>query len=137
MIHHGTTFRFQICPFPQFHLQSCLFAKHLKGEISLPTKTEMEKSLREEWAVHHQAGRKPRHFHKMGPLQWDYNRDIAALGATQPIPINVEKLYDAVHEKRQFHLMEYKNDAYKLMGDEFIQVENEILHFVIVLATLD
>ena len=61
----------------------------------------------------------------MGPLQWDYNRDIAALGATTPIPTSVEKLYNAVHERRQFHLMEYKNDDYRLEGEEFVQVEKE------------
>ena len=61
----------------------------------------------------------------MGPLQWDYNRDIAALGATPPIATSVERLYDAVHERRQVNLMEYKNDDYRLEGDGFVQVEKE------------
>ena len=111
----------QICPFPQFHLQSALFAKFLAGEIELPDRREMQLSLEEDWAKHKRTGRPQRHFHKMGPLQWEYNRDLAAIAHEPEISVCVENLYNDVHLRRREFLNEYKNEAYYLHGDSYIR----------------
>ena len=85
----------------------------------------MEESLRAEWKAHLGEGRLARHFHKMGPLQWDYNRDIARLGDVPEIRTCVARLYHAVHERRQHHLMDYKRDDYTLRGQDYVRVEKE------------
>jgi len=47
-------------------------------------------------------------------LQWDYNRELARLGGLEPLPDATEKLYMAVHERRQADLVTYKKDTWKL-----------------------
>ena len=35
----------------------------------------------------------PRHFHKMGPTQWEYNDLLAKEGGFEPIPRSINHLY--------------------------------------------
>eukprot|EP00092_Neocalanus_flemingeri_P007944 GFUD01008571.1.p1 GENE.GFUD01008571.1~~GFUD01008571.1.p1 ORF type:complete len:438 (-),score=120.28 GFUD01008571.1:45-1358(-) len=109
----------QICPFPQFDLQIRYFVKLLTGQAKLPTKAEMcEETRREmEWKMNN-CNMPEKYFHKMGALQWDYNREIAQLGNLKPIPMGVENLYNAVHERRKTNLPDYKKDSYSLVGEE-------------------
>ena len=69
----------------------------------------------EEWR-RTELGLPDKYFHKMGTLQWRYNKEIAALGEIEPIPDAVENLYKAVHERRRYHLPSYKKDSYKIVG---------------------
>jgi hypothetical protein len=45
-----------------------------------------------------------RHFHKMGDLQWQYNRELAALAGIDALPDRVEHLYQDVHRRRAVSL---------------------------------
>lgn len=109
----------QICPFPQFDLQIRYFVKTLTGEVALPSKQDMMTDLRqdEEWR-RTELKLPEKHFHKMGTLQWRYNKEIAALGKLEPICNGVENLYNAVHERRRYCLPFYKNDKYSLVGSD-------------------
>ena len=75
---------------------------------------------------HIEEGRPLRHYHRMGTLQWSYNKDIANLGKAPPIPTCVENLYKSVHERRSKYLMYYKKDQFKKIiddeRDEYIRV---------------
>lgn len=113
----------KICPFPQFHLQSVLLAKHLSGEIRLPEKAEMMTSLEEDWRKHESSGQPRRYFHKMGDTQWEYNRDLAQIAQEPEIPACVEDLYNKVWSSRRFDLMDYKKVNYALQGDQYIRVQ--------------
>ena len=56
---------------------------------------------------------------QMGELQWDYNRELAALaGLPAPDPA-VERLYTAVSARRRAALPHYKRDSYQLQGEAF------------------
>ena len=109
----------QICPFPQFDLQIRYFVKTISGQIALPSKAEMLDSLQkeEEWR-REELGLPDKYFHKMGTLQWRYNKEMAALGDLEPICDGVENLYNAVHERRRQGLPFYKKDKYSLVGKE-------------------
>jgi len=109
----------QICPFPQFDLQIRYFVKLLTGQVQLPTKAEMCEETKQEmeWKKNN-LGMPEKHFHKMGALQWKYNKEIAELGGLKPISNGVENLYNAVHERRKTNLPDYKKDSYSLVGEE-------------------
>ena len=91
----------------------------------MPSQDEMRESLLDDHRKHQSSGKAPRHFHKMGPDQWTYNREIAHLAQEPEIPCGVEKLYKAVHESRHYHLMDYKKEAYAIAqdGQDFIHVQ--------------
>ena len=109
----------QICPFPQFDLQIRYFVKTISGQVDLPSKEEMLESLRKEEEWKRDELKLPeKYFHKMGTLQWKYNKEMAALGKLEPICDGVENLYNAVHERRRQCLPFYKKDRYFLVGQE-------------------
>ena len=109
----------QVCPFPLFDLQCRLYTNFMAGIVRMPEKRAMLESFENGLKEHIAQGRLIRHYHKMGPLQWDYNRDIAFIGKVPGIPLRVENLYNAVHERRSKYLMHYKDDMYaRLLNDE-------------------
>ena len=93
--------------------------KTISGQIELPSKEEMLESLRkeEEWR-REELGLPDKYFHKMGTLQWKYNKEMAALGNLEPVCDAVENLYNAVHERRRKCLPFYKKDKFSLEGKE-------------------
>jgi len=109
----------QICPFPQFDLQIRYFVKLLTGQAKQPTKDEMYADTQREmeWKKNN-LDMPEKYFHKMGALQWKYNKEIAELGNLEPIPNGVENLYNAVHERRKTNLPDYKKDSYCLIGSD-------------------
>jgi len=109
----------QICPFPQFDLQVRYFVKLITGQAKLPSKAEMHEDIKKEmeWKKN-KLEMAEKHFHKMGTLQWIYNKELAELGDLKPISNGVENLYNAVHERRKTHLPDYKKDSYSLVGEE-------------------
>jgi len=109
----------QICPFPQFDLQIRYFVKLLTGEVKQPSKDEMYADTEREMEWKKNNLEMPeKYFHKMGALQWKYNKEIAELGSLKPISNGVENLYNAVHERRKTNLPDYKRDSYSLVGEE-------------------
>lgn len=109
----------QICPFPQFDLQIRYFVKLITGQVKLPTKAEMYADSEQEMEWKKNNLQMPeKYFHKMGALQWKYNKEIAELGEIKPISNGVENLYNAVHERRKTNLPDYKKDSYSLVGEE-------------------
>ena len=87
----------------------------LMSKVSLPSKEDMIKDTQEEAEWRKTELKMPdKHFHKMGVLQWKYNKEIAALGNLEPISDSVENLYNAVHERRRKYLPYYKNDSYQI-----------------------
>jgi len=108
----------QICPFPQFDLQVRYFIKTLLGEAKLPSPAEMERDTQEEAQYRREVlGMPDKYFHKMGTLQWDYNRELARLGELKPLPEATENLYMAVHKRRQTDLVDYKKDTWMMGAD--------------------
>lgn len=108
----------QICPFPQFDLQIRYFLKTLCGEVTLPSRQQMEDDTKAEAEYRNRVlGMPSKYFHKMGTLQWEYNRELARLGGFNPLPTIVEDLYMAVHKRRQQDLPGYKKNCYTLDGE--------------------
>lgn len=110
---------FQICPFPQFNLQVQVFLKTLTGDVILPTREEMNEDTRKEKEAKRAKGIPDRHFHKMGILQWDYNRELAAMAKIDEVPLNIETLYNDVSDRRMVNILGYKDDVYKFDGKKY------------------
>jgi len=108
----------QICPFPQFDLQVRYFIRTLLGDAKLPSPAEMERDTQEEIRYRREVlGMPDKYFHKMGTLQWDYNRELAQLGGFKPLPDAIENLYMSVHKRRQADLVSYKKDTWIMDSD--------------------
>jgi len=109
----------QICPFPQFDLQARYFTRLLTGEAEMPSRAAMEEDTEREERWRAERGLAGKHFHKMGELQWDYNRELAALAGLPAPGQAVERLYTAVSARRRAALPHYKRDSYQLQGEAF------------------
>jgi len=95
----------QICPFPQFDLQVRFFVRSLVGEVELPSREAMDKDTQEEARYRREVlGLPDRYFHKMGTLQWEYNRSLATLGGLEHLPRATEELYMQVNRGHTIQL---------------------------------
>ncbi|XP_013410775.1 flavin-containing monooxygenase FMO GS-OX4-like [Lingula anatina] len=113
----------QICPFPQFHNQVKFVLKTLDGSLKLPTKEEMDADIKQDFEWRLGQGFPKRHAHTMGPMQWQYNDELADIGQFEHIPKVVEQLYQDVHKVRVTQLQHYKKCNYRLTGpDSYIEV---------------
>ena len=109
---------FQVIPFPQFDLQCQVYTNAISGARQLPGTEVMMKDFTDSLKELKEQGRLLRHYHKMGPLQWAYNKMLARLAGVSEIPKFVENLYKDVHERRTKFLMYYKNDNFiKVLED--------------------
>lgn len=96
--------------------------KSLLGEVKLPTRAAMlADTAREEAWRREELGLPDRHFHRMGDLQWEYNRDLARLAMVDPLPPVIEALYKEVHERRRANLPGYKKDIFRLVDANTFQ----------------
>ena len=61
------------------------FVKLITGQLEMPSRQEMLKDLKEEEEWRKNELKMPaKYFHKMGTLQWKYNKEMAALGNLEP-----------------------------------------------------
>ncbi len=112
-----------VCPFPQFHCQVLFVLAALTGQMTLPSKVDMDKDTEKDYQWRLAQGMPHRHAHTMGTLQWGYNDMLAELAGFEPIPRVVRKLYDHVHAYRVTQLQTYKQINYALGGpDGFVEV---------------
>ena len=104
-------------PFPQFDLQIRYFVKLMTGQVKQPTKAEMYADTQREmeWKKYN-LDIPEKYFHKMGALQWKYNKEIAELGSLEPIPKEMEKLFNTVLERKKADLIDYRKDTYSQVG---------------------
>lgn len=81
----------------------------------------MEQSTQAALAEHFNKGQALRHFHVLGNNQWDYVKDLAALGNIPPLPTYRRDLYEFVSFYRKTQLMYYKNMQFKITGPDTFQ----------------
>ena len=105
-----------ICPFPLFDCQIRFVLAALEGTMKLPSQQEMDADVNRDFQGRIESGYPVRHAHHMGPLQWDYNDDLAEIAGFNPIPKVVRQLYDHVHHYRVTDLPHYKEKNFALTG---------------------
>jgi len=66
-----------VIPFPLFDMQARWFSKVLTGDVVLPSRTEMNRMIREREAELVKLNTKPRHYHKLGDKQTAYIDHLA------------------------------------------------------------
>lgn len=133
MVHidHPTLFFIGLCftiaPFPNFNAQILFALSLLTGRSKLPSKEEMLNSETEEYRKRIEELKLPKRYaHYLGPMQWEYIRNLGRLGAfdhgLEPV---IERLYEEVHRYRMKNLMTYKNDNFRLItGTDFVHCQN-------------
>jgi len=108
-----------ICPFPLFNNQIRYFVNIILGKAQIPSKDDMYKDSKEEREYRiNSLGMRPKDFHKMGDLQWEYNAEICRLGNLDPLPPVIEKLYKEVWGRRKNDLVSYKCDKFYIQDDQ-------------------
>lgn len=82
----------------------------------------MERDTDDDYQKRRSEGLPHRYAHFMGPRQWAYNDELAALAGFKPIPKAIQMLYNEVHKTRVKDLPNYKTKQYRITGDETYEV---------------
>ncbi|KAG7153362.1 Flavin-containing monooxygenase FMO GS-OX-like 5-like [Homarus americanus] len=115
---------FQVCPFPLFDIQVQLFIKTLSGAVTLPNKMEMDVLTHKDLEEKCSKNIPIKYFHKMGPLQWQYDDDLANMAGIPCLPPVVSGLYEFVCGLRKTQLMVYKSARFNVTGsDSYERIE--------------
>ena len=94
----------------------------------MPPRAEMTADASGDLQQRLDMGMPRRYAHFLGPLQWEYFDDLAALSGTEPMPAAVRELYDEVHVQRCHDLAGYKDRAFRITGpDSFVEVTDEVM----------
>lgn len=120
---------FNVVPFPYFDLQVRWVLSIWKGDKLLPPKHEMIKSDRDTYQQRLQQGLPPHKAgHQLGPIQWDFYRELAELGGNEPLEPIYEMLYNESGKGRKNDLMNYKKANFVVLGkDQFTRVEDNVV----------
>ena len=106
-----------ICPFPLYDCQVRFVLAMLTGTLTLPSKDDMNLSIKKDYTERLASGMPPRYSHHMGPRQWGYNDMLAEEAGFKKIPSVVQRLYEAVFVERATKLAEYKTMNYRLIDE--------------------
>lgn len=105
-----------VLPFPYFDLQSRWVFSVWAGFRELPSSEEMVATCDQDWEKQEAAGTPKRYAHRLASTQWDYYREVALLGANQPMDDVIEKLYTTTYQYRATDLVGYKNYQFITTG---------------------
>ncbi|GLH12118.1 Senecionine N-oxygenase [Gryllus bimaculatus] len=94
---------FIFIPFPFFYYQVAYFLKSLRKPSILPSTEEMYESEEKDFQERLAMGYPPRHAHKMGPLQWEYENTLADILGIQRIP----PMYRELNEINTEHMKDF------------------------------
>ncbi|XP_053905517.1 uncharacterized protein LOC128849162 isoform X1 [Malaclemys terrapin pileata] len=108
----------QICPFPHFHCQLLFCLAVLVGTCCLPSAAEMQVAAEGQLRQHLGAGGAPKHFHRLGELQWGYCQELARLGGFEPLLPVVRKIYESTRESRRQDVSSYRSLNYRVLSAE-------------------
>lgn len=98
------------------------FLKILLGNLSLPSKEEMNKDRLKEMQKRWDIGFTKRQAHMMGPLQNQYYDDLTETGGFEKVPIVFTNLHNESSERFLKDLIHFRDDSYKIVDDSnFIQ----------------
>ncbi|GLV42179.1 Flavin-containing monooxygenase 2 [Carabus blaptoides fortunei] len=88
---------FTVLPFPMFDFQARFFLKHLKGNITLPSKEDMKLDTSRDMEARKARGFPIKHAHKLGPeFQGPYFTDLAHVAQIEPLlPVKLNIYADA------------------------------------------
>lgn len=117
---------FSVVPFPYFDLQVRWVLSIWKGDKLLPSEQKMIKSVEETYQGRLRQGLPPHKAgHQLGSAQWDFYRELAALGGNDPLEPFYEMLYNESAKGRKDNLMNYKKANFVVLGkDKFDRLED-------------
>ena len=105
-----------VLPFPYFDLQARWVFSVWAGFRKLPSSEEMVSICDQEWAKQEVAGIPKRYAHRLAGVQWDYYREVALLGANQPLDHVIQDLYTIIYQYRAIDLIGYKDYMFAVTG---------------------
>lgn len=117
---------FRVVPFPYFDLQVRWILSVWSGEKHLPSTAEMAAASDLDYRERLEKGFPLHHAHRLGPLQWDFYRELAEMSGRQPLDPVLQMLYEETSEKRTTDLTNYKNAEFKIIGrDKWTRIDTE------------
>ena len=105
-----------VLPFPYFDLQARWVFSVWAGSTKLPSAEEMMAHCDQEWAKQEAAGTLKRYMHRLASIQWDYYREVALMGANQPLDHVIQELYTTIYQYRAKDLIGYKDYQFAVTG---------------------
>ena len=117
---------FGVIPFPYFDLQVKWVLSVWMGEKLLPSQEEMIASDEDTYQRRLRQGLPPHKAgHFLGPAQFEFYRELAALGGNEPLGPLYELLYRESAVGRRDNLIHYKKSNYIVLGkDKFARLED-------------
>ena len=107
---------FTVVPFPYFDLQARWILSIWSGEKHLPSTAEMIQASDLDYQKRLEMGFPPHHAHRLGPLQWDFYRELAEMGGSEPLGPVLQMLYEESGKGRATDLTNYKNVEFKIIS---------------------
>lgn len=105
-----------VLPFPYFDLQARWVFSVWAGFTKLPSAEEMVAHCDQDWAKQETTGTPRRYMHRLANKQWDYYREVALMGANQPLDHVIQKLYTTIYQYRASDLISYKDYQFVVTG---------------------
>ena len=105
-----------VLPFPYFDLQARWMFSVWTGVSKLPLTKEMVAICEQDWGKLDAAGTPRRYAHRLASIQWDYYREVALMGANQPMDHVIQDLYTTIYKYRATDLIGYKDYQFVVTG---------------------
>ena len=105
-----------VLPFPYFDLQARWVFSVWAGVSKLPLAKEMVAICDQDWTKQESSGTLRRYAHRLAAVQWDYYREVALMGANQPLDHVIQDLYTTIYQYRAKDLIGYKDYQFVVTG---------------------
>ena len=121
---------FRVVPFPYFDLQVRWILSVWSGEKQLLSSTaEMVAASDLDYHERLEKGLPPHHAHCLGPLQWDFYRELAEMSGSEPLDPVLQMLYEETRMGRTTDLTNYKNVEFKIISrDKWARIDTREKH---------
>lgn len=132
-INYPTLFFIGLChrilPFPHFHKQACFVHGVLNGSVTLPPQDIMLKDEESDYLKHKSEGLADKYSHVLGPMQWQYNQELAEMCGESSVSEVPQILYDHCWQQRNkdlvaFRKVDYSDIADKLNKEDLLKLLN-------------
>ena len=106
-----------ILPWPLFEMQVKWILSVWTGNKRLPSTTEMCRDSDEDYRKRLERGMAPYYAHKLGQMQWEFQKELAELAGVEPYPPVLQMMYEERAKTRIEDLPGYKNYNYAIVSE--------------------
>lgn len=89
----------------------------LSGDVTLPSRSQMEDEVQRQQQDRLEQGVQQRHLLVLDQHQWEYCNTLARIANFTPLPPVVRSLYEETWRQRHIHPQNYRKRNYRLVSD--------------------